>query len=147
MLVHSTFPTLLLRDFNLHMPLADPLRYFQHAEIRLSEPFVDLATELGYHLLNSPGIHMHFPHSSQHRPSTIDLAFINQPLTKFRTSWDNSSPPTGSDHTSPHTRIFLSFTIPSYTTPDWNNIDWNTTSQDLENLTIPDYSLHNNLDS
>jgi hypothetical protein len=147
MLVHSTLPTLLLGDFKLQMPLADPLRFFRHGKIHLSEPFMDLATERGSLLLNSPGIHTHFPHSTQYRPSTIDLAFINQPLTKFRTSWDNSSPPTSSDHTSPHTRIFLSFTIPPYTTPDWNNIDWTTTSKDLENLTIPDYSLHSNLDS
>jgi hypothetical protein len=143
----STLPTIVLGDFNLHSPLADPLRHFRHREIRLSEPFFDLAADRGYQLLNTPGIHTHFPHAQRFRPSSLDLAFGNSVLSNYHTSWDNNSPPTGSDHTSPRTRIYLSFNIAPYSTPDWNNIDWNVASNDLQNLVIPEFSLHDNLDS
>jgi hypothetical protein len=45
MLVLSTFPTLHLTDLNQHIPLGDPLHFFLQFEIRLSEPFVDLAAD------------------------------------------------------------------------------------------------------
>jgi hypothetical protein len=147
MLVYSTFPTLVLGDFNLHTPLADPLHFYSHAEIHVSEPFMDLALDLGYHLLNSPGIYTHFPYYTHHKPLTIDLTFAHQPLATFRISWDNSTLSTDSNHTSSRTKIYLTFTISPYTTTDLHNIDWNTTSQDLKDLEIQDFSLYNNLDS
>src|ERR1700709_1903501 len=94
----STFPTMALGDFTLPSPLSAPLRHFSHRDIRRSTPFTDLASDRGFTLLNTPGIHTYFPHAFNRRPSTLDLAFINTPLTMFRTSWDNNSPPTGSDH-------------------------------------------------
>src|SRR6266852_8638411 len=36
--VLSTFPTIVLGDFNLHSPLADRLRQFTHDELRTSNP-------------------------------------------------------------------------------------------------------------
>jgi hypothetical protein len=77
----------------------------------------------------------------------INLAFMDHHLAKFRTSWGNSSPPTGSDHFSPQIKIFLSYTITPYTTLDLNNMDWNTSAQDFRDLTIPDFSLHDNQDT
>jgi hypothetical protein len=126
--IFSTFPTLVIGDFNLHSPQADPLRHFRHADIRHSEPFFDLALDRGYSLLNTPGSHTYFPHSSSRRSSTLDLAFANPALSKFHSRWNNNTPPTGSDHTAPGTRIYLMFSIPPYTTPDWNNINWNITA-------------------
>src|ERR1700709_2713509 len=128
MFLLSTHPTIVLGDFNLHSPAADPLRHFSHSEIRLSTPAFDLASDRGYSLLNTPGIHTYFPHSHRFRSSTLDLAFTNLAFTKFHTSWNNNSPPTGSDHTSPCTKIYLSYNIPPYIIPDWNQINWNIAS-------------------
>src|SRR6266849_2488485 len=58
--VLSTFPTIVLGDFNLHSPLADPLRHFTHEELRTSHPFMELASDRGYTLLNIPGLHTYF---------------------------------------------------------------------------------------
>src|SRR6266852_1064031 len=143
----STLPTIVLGDFNLHSPLAEPLRHFSHPEIHLSTPIFDLASDQGYVLLNTPGIHTYFPHARRFRSSTLDLAFTNLAFAQYHTSWNNNSPPTGSDHTSPCTKIHLSFNIPPYKIPDWYKIDWNQATQDLKELTIPEYQLHTNLDS
>jgi endonuclease/exonuclease/phosphatase family metal-dependent hydrolase len=137
MFLLSTLPTIVLGDFNLHWPLAVPLHHFHHSEIRLSEPFFDLAADRGYELINTPGIHTYFPHAQRFRPSTLDLAFTNPILSSYHTTWNNNALSSGSDHTSPHTRIYLSFSIPPYSTPDWNNIDWSVTSNNLKNLEIP----------
>src|SRR6266481_1565393 len=147
MFILSPFPTIVLGDFNLHSPLTDPLRHFSHEELRLSNPITDLAAERGYTLLNSPGLHTYFPHTHRFRSSTLDLAFTNLPFTKFGTSWNNNTPPTGSDHSAPLTTMHLSFDIPAYIIPDWNNIDWFSTSHALEEIKIPEPLSHENLDS
>jgi hypothetical protein len=116
--IFSTFQTLVIGDFNLHSPQDDPLRHFHHADICRSEPFFDHALDRGFSLLNTPGSHTYFPHSSSRRSSTLDLAFANCTLSKFYSRWNNNTPPTGSDHSSPCTRIYLMFSIPPYTTPD-----------------------------
>ena len=40
------FPTLVLGDFKLHHPLADPVCSYDPREVRLSHPYFDLASEL-----------------------------------------------------------------------------------------------------
>ena len=52
---HS-FPTITLGDFNLHHPLPDPLRELSSQDISVSGPYFDRAADLGYSLLNVPGI-------------------------------------------------------------------------------------------
>src|SRR6266852_8111961 len=82
MFLLSAVPTITLGDFNLHSPLADPLRHFSDPEIHLSTPIFDLASDRGYSLLTTPGIHTFFPHSRRFRPSTLDLAFTNLAFAK-----------------------------------------------------------------
>ena len=117
MFLHSTFPTIAIGDFNLHSPHSDPLRHFSHDELRRSTPIFNLAYDRDYTLLNTPGLHTFFPHSQNRRPSTLDLAFTNSAFNRFRTSWHNNTPPTGSDHTAHLTTIYFSFYIPPYTIP------------------------------
>src|SRR6266852_2302367 len=53
MFLLSSLPTIALGDFNLHSPLADPLRHFSHPEIHLSTPIFELTSDRGYVLLNT----------------------------------------------------------------------------------------------
>jgi len=57
----SPLPTLTLGDFNIHDPTADPLRTFKEDEIATSTPYFDRATDLGFSLLNTPGVFTRFP--------------------------------------------------------------------------------------
>jgi hypothetical protein len=118
MFIFSTLPTLVLGDYNLHSPSADPLRLFSHEELCLSNPILDVAYDRGFSLLNTPGIHTFFPHDHTKCPSTLDLAFTNIPFSKCHSCWNNDTPPTGSDHSSPCNCIFLNFTIPPFTLPN-----------------------------
>ena len=52
----SPLPTLTLGDLNIHHPTADPLRVFKADEIATSTPYFDRATDLGFSLLNTPGV-------------------------------------------------------------------------------------------
>jgi hypothetical protein len=103
MFILSTLPTLVLGDFNLHSPSVDPLRHFSHEELCLSNPMFDLAFDRGYSLTNTLGLHTLFPHDHMKSPSTLDLSFTNIPFSKYHTSWNNDTPPTGSDHNTPCT--------------------------------------------
>jgi len=56
----SHMPTLTLGDLNIHHPTADPLRSFKEDEIATSAPYFDRATDLGFSLLNTPGVFTRF---------------------------------------------------------------------------------------
>ena len=71
------FPFLVAGDFNIHNPAADPFRLPSRKEDAMSSPYYDLASDLGYSLLNTPGVYTSFPMASNHRRSVIDLAFAN----------------------------------------------------------------------
>jgi hypothetical protein len=107
----------------------------------------DMAFDRGYSLTNTSRLYTFFPYDHTKRSSTLDLAFPNIPFSKFHTSWNNDTSPTGSNHMAPYTHIYLNFTIPPFTLLDWNNITWPTAKNALENLLIPDFHLHNNLNS
>ena len=93
------FPYLVAGDFNIHNPATDPLRVISCTEERASAPYFDQATELGYTLLNTPGVFTRYPLSGEQRPSVIDLAFANPLMFPAFKSWDATSLPfTGSDH-------------------------------------------------
>jgi len=57
----SPLPTLTLGDLNIDHPTADPHRVFKEDEIATSSPYFDRATELGFSLLNVPGVFTRFP--------------------------------------------------------------------------------------
>ena len=68
-------PYLVAGDFNIHNPASDPLRVISVTEERTSAPYFDCAADLGFALLNTPGIYTRYPLSGNYGPSAIDLAF------------------------------------------------------------------------
>jgi len=93
-----SYPHLLLGDFNLHHPLADPLRSLSDKEFAFSARYLDVAFDTPYHLLNTLGVYTRFPFDAVSRPSVLDLAFANNTLSPFVSCWDTPLPSTGSDH-------------------------------------------------
>jgi len=93
------YPYLVAGDFNIHNTATDPSRLLSAKEESRSAPYFDRATDLGFTLLNTPGIYTRFPLTGTHRPSAIDLTFANPNMLPAFRSWDASSrPSTGSDH-------------------------------------------------
>jgi len=92
------YPQLVLGDFNLHHPLADPCRSLSEREFIISTRYFDAAFDVPYHLLNTPGVYTRFPFDTISRPSVLDLAFANTALSPLVSSWDTPLPSTGSDH-------------------------------------------------
>jgi len=93
-----SYPHLVLGDFNLHHPLADPCRSISEREFTISTRYFDAAFDVPYHLLNTPGMYSWFPFDTITRPSVLDLAFANTALCPLVPSWDTPLPSTGSDH-------------------------------------------------
>jgi len=92
------YPHLVLGDFNLHYPLADPCRSLSEREFTISTHYFDAAFDVPYHFLNTPGAYTQFPFDKISRPSVLDLAFANTALSPLISSWDPPLPSTGSDH-------------------------------------------------
>ena len=78
-----TSPTLVVGDFNIHHPSADPARTHSSSELKASFPYFSRAAELGYSLLNTPGVYTRFPLQGSSRPSVVDLAFASSTLMPF----------------------------------------------------------------
>jgi len=93
-----SYPHLVLGDFNLHHPLADPCRSLSEREFVISTRYFDAAFDVPYHVLNTPGVYTRFPFDTISRPSVLDLAFANTALFPLVSSWDTPLPSTGSDH-------------------------------------------------
>ena len=55
------YPHLILGDFNLRHPLADPCRSLSEREFTISARCLDVAFDIPYHLLNTPGVNTRFP--------------------------------------------------------------------------------------
>jgi len=55
-----SYPHLVLGDFNLHHPLADPCRSLSEREFTISTGYLDVAFDVPYHLLNTPGVYTWF---------------------------------------------------------------------------------------
>ena len=79
----SGIPLLVVRDLNIHNPLADPLCSFSSQEVSASAPYFELAAMGGFALINSPGVYTRFPLLGKARLSVIDLAFANPLLLPF----------------------------------------------------------------
>ena len=67
-------------------------------ERSISFPYFPRAMDLGFSLLNTPGVYTRFPLGGEARPSVIDLAFASSALLPFFITWDTPLPSTGSDH-------------------------------------------------
>jgi len=93
-----SYPHLVLGDFNLHHPLADPCRSLSEREFTISARYFDAAFDIPYHLLNTPGVYPRFPFDIISRPSVLDLAFANTALSSLVSSRNTPLSSTGSDH-------------------------------------------------
>ena len=120
----SPLPTLTLGDLNIHHPTSDPLRMFKEDEVATSSPYFDRATDLGFTLLNMPGVFTRFSMSRIGRPGVLDLAFACPLLAPYFTEWSDPLPSTGSDHIP----IILHFEALLFRapppTPNWALTDW-----------------------
>ena len=76
-------PTLVVGDFNIHHPLSDPLRVHSQAKLHAFFLYFWPAADLGYSLLNTPGVYTRFSRSDTGRPSVLDLAFASPALAPF----------------------------------------------------------------
>src|ERR1700710_903302 len=133
---HS-FPVLVLGDLNIHHPQSDPLRTISQQEYATSSPYFDLAHDLQFALLNSPGVFTRFPFDSSTRPGVLDLAFANHTLQPYFANWHTNLPATGSDHL-PITITFCSPLLkPPPPSPDWKHTDWDSLLPALKSLSIP----------
>ena len=133
----SPIPTLVLGDFNVHHPIANPARYFKPEELILSRPWFDRASLAGFSLINTPGDYTFFPFSQSYRPSVLDLAFANQSFLALAPTWANDLPPTGSDHTAPDITFTRRDPFTSTQSPDWDHISWEKIEDDLKALSFP----------
>jgi len=77
------FPLLVVGNFNIHHLLADPLRSYSRGDLGASFPYFSRAADLGFELLNMPGVFTRFPWNSATRPSVIDLSFSSPLLFPF----------------------------------------------------------------
>ena len=68
-------PTLTLGDLNIHHTTADPRRSFKEDKLAISITYFERATELGFSLLNTPGVYTHLSMSLVGRLGVLDLAF------------------------------------------------------------------------
>ena len=131
------FPLLVVGDFNIHHPVSDPLRAHSSEQLALSFPYFSRASELGFELLNLPGVFTRFPLGGSSRPSVIDLAFASPRLAPYCHHWDTSLPSTGSDRL-PIT-IIVSHPVlsPPMPLPNSALTDWDSLTSLLSDLIFP----------
>jgi len=132
------FPYLVAGYFNLHKVASDPSRLLSAKEEKESASYFNRATDLGYTLLNTPGIYTRSPFTGTHRPSTIDLAFANPEIFSAFGSWDISTQPSaGSDH--PLILISLRPPCPHKDKPRpcWQEVDWPSLTDKLKDWQVP----------
>ena len=90
----TSFPTLVVGDFNIHHPLPDPLRSHSAEELATSFTYFSRSTELGFGLLNQPRVYTRFPLGGSGRP--LFLIFPWPPLCCFpfvATLWQDMGHP------------------------------------------------------
>ena len=133
----SSNPTLVVGDFNINHPLSDPLRSHSDEELVTFFPYFSRSSELGFGLLNQPGIYTRFPLGGYGRPSVLNLSFASPSLLPFCQTWDTSLPFTGSDHVP--VQIILSHPLSSPPPPslNWSLMDWPALVPLLKDFTVP----------
>lgn len=77
----SPHPTLVVGDFNIHHHLPDPLRSHSSEELVFSFTYLSRSLELGYGLLNLPGVYSRFPLAALSPPSVLDFSFVTIPVS------------------------------------------------------------------
>jgi len=128
-------PHLVLGDFNLHHPLADPCRSLSQREFIISTRYFDAAFDVPYHLLNTPGVYSRFPFDTISPPSVLDLALANTALSPLVSSWDTPLPSTGSDHVPCVITLKPPAIMLPPPTPHWALLDLGAVGKALESFT------------
>jgi len=125
-------------DFNINNGATNPTRLLFSKEERESAPYFERASDLGFTLLNTPGIYTSFPFTGTQRPSTIDLALANPQFVSAYRPWDASSlPSTGSDHTPILISLSPSSPYNDQPRPRWQDADWPSVTEKLKNWLVP----------
>lgn len=130
-------PVLVIGDFNIYSPAADPLCILSADENRLSSLYTDYTTATGYALLNSPGTYTRYSPSSTQRHSAIDLSFANSHLFPLVMSWQALKYSSGSDHRILAILLSPPLCLSSPPMPNWKFADWESISQMAKDLILP----------
>ena len=133
----TSFPTLVVGDFNIHHPVPDLLRSYSADELATSLPYFSRSSELGFSLLNQPGVYTRFPLDGPGRPSVLDLSFASPLLLHFCQTWDTPLPSTGSDHVPVQIILSHPLTSPPPPSPNWSLTDWPTLAPRLKDFIVP----------
>ena len=133
----TSFPTLVVGDFNIHHPLPDPLRSHSAEELATSFPYFSRSSELGFGLLTQPGVYTHFPLGDFGRLAVLDPSFAFPLLLPFCRTWDTPLPSTGSDHVPVQIILSHRFTSPPSPSPNWSLTDWLALVPLLKDFIVP----------
>jgi len=131
-------PTLTLGDLDIHHPTADPGPFgvFKEDEIATSSPYFDRATDLGFSLLNTPGVFTGFSMSLIGRPGVLGPAFACPLLSPYFSERSDPLPSTGSDHIPILLRVEAPLFRAPPQSPNWALSDWVTLDSSLKGTTI-----------
>ena len=133
----TSFPTLVVGYFNFHHPLPDPLRSHSADELANSFPYFSRSSELGFSLLNQPGVYTRFPLGGSGRPSVLDLSFASPLLLPFCQTWDTPLLSTGSDHVPVQIIVSHPLTSPPPPSPKWSLTDGPALAPLLKDFIVP----------
>ena len=133
----SSFPTLVVGDFNIHHSLPYPVRTHSTEELATSFPYFSRSSELGFSLHNHPGGYTHFPLGGSGHPSVLDLSFASPSLLLFCYPSDTALPSTGSDHVPIQIMLSNPFSSPPPPSPNWSLTDWPTLEPLIKDFTVP----------
>src|SRR5712664_595366 len=103
----------------------------------LSFPYFSRAAEMGFDLLNLPGVYTRYPLGGSACPSVLDLSFASPALIPFCRAWETPLPSTGSDHVPIQILLAHPVSNPPPPSPNWSLTDWPTLTPLLESHTVP----------
>jgi len=118
------FPLLVVGDFNIHQAVADPQRSYSRKDLAASFPYFSRAADLGFELLNQPGVFTRFPFDNATRPCVIDLSFASPLVFPSFRYWDTFLPSTGSDDVPISLTFANPISAPPPPVPNWSLTDW-----------------------
>ena len=131
-------PYLVAGDFNIHNLASDPFRVLSATEENASAPYYNRAAEVGFTLLNTPGLYTLHRLPGEQRPSTIDLAFANLHMFPAFVEWDATSlPSTGSDHVPIIIRLAPPLDAQMPPRPKWKDTDSASLKEPLNAYPVP----------
>ena len=132
-----SYPTLVVRDFNIHHRLPNPLHSHSAEELATSFPSFSWSSEIGFGLLNQPGVYTRLPLSGSGRPSVLDLSFASPSLLPFCKMLNTPLPSTGSDHVPIQIILSHPFSSPPCLSPNRSLTDWHTLVQLHNDFAVP----------